>query len=169
MPDSPDAPFPNVALGSFYDYLEEGKPITIPFYYALYDLNRDGTPELVLGADLEKSGSIATIGLFSTDGNKPISLLAVEGLGANDAFGYELPVSLLTNGNYTIDLVVADTGIYEYQLGKDGYTAERTDFYAISDDGETFTDQSGKRLTSNEPNAQLGSLVTKLDWIRIQT
>lgn len=146
-------------------------------YYALYDLDGNGTEELVIaggeGAASAPDFAPWNYDLYGYDGTKVVHLFP------DVDFGYRTNFSLYDNGIIEVfySSSAAESGVDFYKIGADGITPELVDSFAISgrmEEDETIISylQNGSEITEEAYNEGIQSyevpLSTALDWIQIQ-
>lgn len=146
-------------------------------YYALYDIDGNGTMELIIaGGEKTESNPVFTpwnYDLYGYDGTNVVSIFP------EMEFGYRTNFSLYANGVIKVfySSSAAESGIDFYQIGDDGITPKLIDSFAVIGhlEGEeaVFTySQNGNEITEKEYNANIQNyevpLSAELDWIQIQ-
>lgn len=138
-------------------------------FYAFYDIDGNGTAELVIAGEEDDVGvsnpafAPWNYDLYGFDGNKVVSLFP------DMEFGYRTNFSL--HGDGVIEVFysgsAAETGIDFYRIGDDGFTPEIIDSFAAvahSEGEETvFTySQNGSEITEEAYRSALQSYETPL-------
>lgn len=138
-------------------------------FYALYDIDENGTKELIIAGEEDDVGvsnpafAPWNYDLYSFDGNKVVSLFP------DMEFGYRTNFSL--HGDGVIEVFysgsAAETGIDFYRIGDDGFTPEIIDSFAAvaHTEGEetVFTySQNGSEITEEVYRAAMQSYETPL-------
>lgn len=145
-------------------------------YYALYDIDGNGTMELIIAGGengvSNPSFSPWNYDLYGYDGTKVVPIFP------DMEFGYRTNFSLYENGviNVFYSSSAAESGVDFYRLGSDGFTPELVDSFTavghLEGDTPVFTYfQNGTEITEEEYHAKIQSyeipLTTVLDWIQI--
>lgn len=147
-------------------------------YYALYDIDGNGSEELIIAGGEGGVGisnpnfSPWNYALYGFDGTKAVRIFP------EMEFGYRTNFSLCDNGviEVSYSASAAESGIDFYRIGKDGITPELLDSFAVM--GHLEKDQpvfsyfrNGQELTEEEYNAGLAKyeipLTTAPGWIQI--
>lgn len=146
-------------------------------YYALYDIDGNGTMELILaGGENAESNSVFTpwnYDLYGYDGTNVVSIFP------EMEFGYRTNFSLYANGIIKVfySSSAAESGIDFYKIADDGITPKLVDSFAtighLEGEEPVFTySQNGNEITEKEYNANIQNyevpLTAELDWIQIQ-
>lgn len=146
-------------------------------YYALYDIDGNGTMELIIaggeGGVSNPAFSPWNYDLYGYDGTSVVHLFP------GMEFGYRTNFLLYENGIIEVFYSgsAAESGIDFYKIGNDGFTPELVDSFAavghLEGDEAVFTySQYGNEITEEEYKANVQSyavpLTTALDWIQIQ-
>lgn len=146
-------------------------------YYALYDIDENGTMELIIaGGEKTESNPVFTpwnYDLYGYDGTNVVSIFP------EMEFGYRTNFSLYANGVIKVfySSSAAESGIDFYKIGDDGITPQLVDSFAtighLEGEEAVFTySQNGNEITEKEYNANIQNyevpLPTELDWIQIQ-
>ncbi len=146
-------------------------------YYALYDIDGNGTNELTIAGGENGVSNPAfspwNYDLYGYDGINVVHIFP------EMDFGYRTNFSLYENGIIEVfySSSAAESGVDFYKLAADGVSAELMDsFTAVGRlDGDTpaFTySQNGGEITEEEYNTKIQNyevaLTTALDWMQIQ-
>lgn len=146
-------------------------------YYALYDIDKNGTMELIIaGGENGVSNPDFTpwnYDLYGYDGTGVVPIFP------DMEFGYRTNFSLYDNGVIEVfySSSAAESGVDFYRIGSDGFTPELVDSFAaaghLEGDESVFTyTQNGNEITEDEYNAGIQSyeaaLAEALDWTQIQ-
>lgn len=146
-------------------------------FYAFYDIDGNGTMELVIGGGERGVSNPAfspwNYDLYGYDGTKVVHIFP------DMEFGYRTNFALYDNGVIEVFYSgsAAESGVDFYRIGNDGFTPELVDSFTAAGhlDGEipVFTyAQNGKEITEEEYNANIQSyeaaLTPALDWIQVQ-
>lgn len=146
-------------------------------YYALYDIDGNGTAELIIAGGENRNAnpdnSPWNYDLYGYDGANAVHIFS------DMEFGYRTNFSLYENGvievNYSSS--AAESGVDFYKIADDGFTPEKLDFFAmighLEGDVPVFDYlQNGNEITEDEYNAGIQSyeiaLARGLHWIQIQ-
>lgn len=148
-------------------------------FYAFYDIDGNGTNELVIAGGNEDKGvanpsfSLWNYDLYGYDGTKAVHIFP----GMD--FGYSTNFSLYENGMIEVfySASATESGSKFYKIGSDGFTPELIDSFAVVArlDGEepvyTYY-QHERELTEEEYRASIqrygNKISTELDWIQVQ-
>lgn len=147
-------------------------------YYALYDIDGNGSEELIIAGGENGVGvsdpnfSPWNYALYGFDGTKAVRIFP------EMEFGYRTNFSLCDNGviEVSYSASAAESGIDFYRIGKDGITPEALDSFAVmahlEKDQPVFSYfRNGQELTEEEYNADLAKyeipLATAPDWVQI--
>lgn len=145
-------------------------------YYAFYDLDENGTMELIIAGG-ENSVSNPTFSpwnydLYGYDGINVVHIFP------EMEFGYRTNFSLYDHGVIEVfySSSAAESGVDFYRISADGFTPERIDSFTavahLERDTPVFTySQNGNEITEEEYNAGIQDYeipLTPLDWIQIQ-
>jgi len=146
-------------------------------FYALYDVDGNGTEELLIAGGergLSNPGLFPWYyDLYGYDGTSVVHIFP------EMDFGYRTNFSLCENGVIKVFYTgsAAESGVDFYKIGNDGFTPELVDSFAtvghLEGDEPVFTySQNGTEITEDEYNANIQpyevDLTTALDWIQIQ-
>lgn len=146
-------------------------------YYALYDIDGNGTMELIIAGEengvSNPSFSPWNYGLYGYDGTNVVHIFP------EMDFGYRTNFSLYDNGVIEVfySSSAAESGVDFYKLSTDGFTPELIDSFTaaahLEGDEPVFTySQNGNEITEEEYNARIQSYYANallgLDWIQIQ-
>lgn len=143
-------------------------------YYAFYDLDGNGTEELLIAAGVfNPSFSTWNYDVYGYNGTNVIHLFP------ELEFGYRTNFSLYEDG--VIEVFYSgsamDSGVDFYRIGDDGFTPELMDSFAKiaqleGEEAVIIHYQNGKEISEEEYYANIQSyevpLTTALEWIRIQ-
>ncbi len=101
------------------------------FYTADYDINHDGTDELLIG--FGSDNDIQVVDVYAYDGNQPVSLLFQNALGSESA-----RLQIMTDGTmYYSEVLDAQSSVHSlYKMAEDGRSAKEsaTCLYTAGDD-----------------------------------
>ena len=91
-------------------------------YYALYDVDGNGTPELFIGGPWGRDTPPVIYDFFTFDGKQAISPFREAGY-VERQFGYRVNLSFYSNGIFEVDWSngAANYGVDFYRLSPDGY------------------------------------------------
>ena len=91
-------------------------------YYALYDVDGNGTPELFIGGPWGRNTPPVIYDFFTFDGKQAISPFREAGY-VGIQFGYRVNLSFYSNGIFEVDWSngAANYGVDFYRLSPDGY------------------------------------------------
>lgn len=187
------AQYRNMVQNDFYADLREsdayessfGKDIGLEIrtheqavFYAFYDIDGNGTMELVIaGGENDVGVSNPTFSpwnydLYGYDGTNVVHIFP------EMEFGYRTNFSLYDNGVIEVfySSSAAESGVDFYKIGADGFTPELIDsFTAVAhlegDEAVFVYTQNGNEITEEEYNANIQGYeiaLTDLDWIQIQ-
>lgn len=187
------AQYRNMVQNDFYADLREsdayessfGKDIGLEIrtheqavFYAFYDIDGNGTMELVIaGGENDVGVSNPTFSpwnydLYGYDGTNVVHIFP------EMEFGYRTNFSLYDNGVIEVfySSSAAESGVDFYKIGADGFTPELIDsFTAVAhlegDEAVFVYSQNGNEITEEEYNANIQGYeiaLTDLDWIQIQ-
>ncbi len=145
-------------------------------YYALYDIDGNGTMELMIAGGengvSNPSFSPWNYDLYGYDGANVVHIFP------EMEFGYRTNFSLYENGVIEVffSSSAAESGIDFYRIGADGFTPELIDSFTavchLEGEEPVFTySQNGNEIAEEEYNANIQSYeipLTELDWIQIQ-
>lgn len=148
-------------------------------YYAFYDIDGNGTMELIIAA-----------GVFITDGsNSSFSAWNYDLYGYNGAdavhifpeieFGYRTNFALYEDGVIEVfySVSAAQSGVDFYRIGNDGFTPELVDSFVTDaqlegNEAVFVYSRNGNEISEEEYNAKIQSyevpLTTALDWVQIR-
>lgn len=145
-------------------------------YYAFYDIDGNGTMELIIAGGENGVSNPAfspwNYDLYGYDGTNVIHIFP------EMSFGYRTNFSLYENGVIEVfySSSAAESGVDFYRIGTDGFTPELIDSFTavgnLEGDEPVFTySRNGNEITEEEYNANIQSYeiaLTTLDWIQIQ-
>lgn len=146
-------------------------------FYALYDIDGNGTMELIIAGGENGVSNPAfspwNYDLYGYNGTKAVHIFP------EMEFGYRTNFSLYENGVIEVFYSgsAAESGVDFYRIGSDGFTPELVDSFAavghLEGEEPVFTySQNGNEITGEEYSARIQSyavaLTTGLDWIQIQ-
>lgn len=143
-------------------------------YYALYDIDGNGTMELLIAAGTENPDfSVWNYDLYGYNGTSTGHMFP------EMEFGYRTNFSLFENGVIEVfySISAAESGVDFYQIGSDGFTPELIDSFvtvANLDNGEAvfLYYQNGNEITEQEYDTNIKNyeipLEETLQWIKIQ-
>lgn len=146
-------------------------------YYAFYDIDGNGTMELIIAGGENGVSNPAfspwNYDLYGYDGTKAVHIFP------EMDFGYRTNFSLYENGVIEVFYSgsAAESSIDFYRIGSDGFSPELVDSFATvvdleGDEPVFIYSQNGNVITENEYNANIQSyaetLAPALDWIPIQ-
>lgn len=146
-------------------------------YYAFYDIDGNGTVELIIASGESRYANPDTsfwnYDLYGYDGTNVVHIFP------DMEFGSRMNFSLYENGVIEVfySSSAVESGVDFYKIGKDGFTPERIDSFTMVGhlEGDKFVFdylQNGSEITENEYHANIQSyeiaLVEKLDWIQIE-
>lgn len=146
-------------------------------FYALYDIDGNGTMELIIAGGENGVSNAAfspwNYDLYGYNGTKAVPIFP------EMEFGYRTNFSLYENGVIEVFYSgsAAESGVDFYRIGSDGFTPELVDSFAavghLEGEEPVFTySQNGNEITEEEYRARIQSyeaaLTTGLDWIQIQ-
>lgn len=146
-------------------------------YYALYDIDGNGTMELIIAGGENAVSAPAfspwNYDLYGYDGTDVVHIFP------EMEFGYRTNFSLYENGMIEVfySSSAAESGVDFYRISNDGFTSELVDSFAavahLEGEEVVFThSQNGEEITEEEYNANIQSyeipLTNTLDWIQIQ-
>ena len=141
-------------------------------YYALYDIDANGTMELVIAARENGISGPWYYDLYGYDGTDVVSIFP------EMEFGYRTNFKLYENGviGVTYSSSAAESGTDFYRIGSDGVTPELTASFASAGhlEGEQpvfIYTHNGNEISEEEYNAGIQGhkavLTEKSDWTRI--
>lgn len=146
-------------------------------YYALYDIDGNGTMELIIAGGENAVSAPAfspwNYDLYGYDGTNAVHIFP------EMEFGYRTNFSLYENGIIEVfySSSAAESGVDFYRISNDGFTSELIDSFAtvahLEGEEAVFTYfQNGEEITEEEYNTNIQSyeipLTNTLDWIQIQ-
>ncbi len=146
-------------------------------FYALYDIDGNGTMELIIAGGENGASNSAfspwNYDLYGYNGTKAVHIFP------EMEFGYRTNFSLYENGIIEVFYSgsAAESGVDFYRIGSDGFTPELVDSFAavghLEGEEPVFTySQNGNEITGEEYSARIQSyavtLTAGLDWIQIQ-
>lgn len=146
-------------------------------YYALYDIDGNGTAELIIAGGENRNANADNspwnYDLYGYDGTNVVHIFS------DMEFGYRTNFSLYENGVIAIfySNSAAESGVDFYKIGNDGFTPEKIDSFAmvghLEGDAPVFDYlQNGNEITEDEYNANVQcyeiALAKGLNWIQIQ-
>lgn len=148
-------------------------------YYAFYDIDGNGTKELIIAGEEDGIGvsnpsfSPWNYDLYGYDGTNVVHIFPEKN------FGYRTNFSLYENGIIEVfySSSAAESGVDFYKIGNDGFTLELVDSFAAvwhleGEEPVCNYFQNGDEITEEEYSANIQSyevtLATALDWIEIQ-
>lgn len=146
-------------------------------YYAFYDIDGNGTMELIIAGGengvSDPAFSPWNYDLYGYDGTNVVHIFP------EMEFGYRTNFSLYENGVIEVFYSgsAAESGVDFYKIGNDGYTPELVDSFSsvghLEGDEPVFTySQNGTEITEEEYNANIQSyeipLSAAFDWVQIQ-
>ncbi len=126
------------------------------FYTADYDINHDGTQELLIGLDIGMG--IQLVDVYSYDGTQPVQLLYQSALGSDAG-----QLQIMTDGTMYYSAVLdAQSSVHSlYKMAEDGRSAKETAtclYTAGEDDGE---------LTAIQDQVAACTPVTDFPWTEL--
>ena len=146
-----DYQFVNPELSAlFYYYLAAPD---FKFYTANYDINHDGTGELLIGFGAEQD--IQVVDVYAFDGDKPVKLISQNALGSESA-----RLQIMTDGTMYCSVAVDfSTSLHSLEkIAADGYSIEKIDncSYNAGDDSS--------HLEAIKEKAAACTPVTDISW-----
>lgn len=145
-------------------------------YYAFYDIDGNGTVELIIAGGEHAVSNPAfspwNYDLYGYDGTNVVHIFP------ENEFGYRTNFSLYDNGVIEVFYSgsAAESGVDFYKISTDGFTPERIDSFTavghLEGDEPVFTySQNGNEITEEEYNSNIQSYeiaLTAFDWTQIQ-
>lgn len=145
-------------------------------YYAFYDIDKNGTMELIIAGGENGVSNPAfspwNYDLYGYDGVQAVPIFP------EMEFGYRTNFSLYDNGVIEVfySSSAAESGVDFYRISADGFTPERIDSFTtvahLEGDEPVFTySQNGNEITEEEYNSNIQEYeiaLTAFDWIPIQ-
>lgn len=146
-------------------------------YYAFYDIDGNGTKELIIAGEENGVSSPNFLpwnyDLYGYDGTNVVSIFP------EMEFGYRTNFSLYENGIIEVfySSSAAESGVDFYKIADNGISAELVDSFStvghLEGDTPIFTYfQNGNEITEEEYNTKIQNyevaLTTALEWMQIQ-